>query len=94
LADHVVVGTREENVVSDYDSETPALRVTVYQEGRLVTEVLCESAEEAAEVARQWEEREGIECEVEDLGTDHEPLDVRAPEPEDVMSVDDSPNQS
>ena len=78
--------------MSEYDSETPALRVRVYQDGRLLAEVLCESADEAAGVVRQWEESEGVECELEDLSAAHEPTDVRAPEPEDVMSVDDFPD--
>lgn len=69
----------------EFDAGAPALQVNVYEDGRLVTQVACESAEEAAEVASQWEAREGFECEVEDLAVHHSPDDVLAPEPEDVF---------
>ncbi len=65
--------------------EEPVLRVNVYEHGRLVTRVACESAEDAADIAAQWDDVEGIECEVEDLGVRHGAGDVLAPEPEDLM---------
>ena len=68
-----------------FDTGAPALQVNVYEEGRLVTQVACESAEDAAEVVAQYEAREGVECEVEDLSVHHGPEDVLAPEPEDAF---------
>ena len=70
--------------MSDYDVGSPTVRVRVYEEGGLVATIRCESADEAADIAADWEERPGYRCEVEDGATDHEPEDVLAPEPEDV----------
>lgn len=72
-------------MAGEFDTGAPTLQVNVYEDGRLVTQVACESAEEAAEVAAQWEARDGFECEVEDLAVHHSPEDVLAPEPEDVF---------
>ena len=66
--------------------ETPTLRVNVYEHGRLVAETPCESLDEAADIAAQWDDVEGAQCVVEDLGAHHAPSDVLAPEPEDVLS--------
>ena len=75
--------------MTHYNIETPALRVNVFEHGRLVGRVLCESAEEAADVAAQYEDADGIVCEIEDLAARHGPLDIRAPEPEDAVVEDD-----
>jgi hypothetical protein len=75
--------------MSDYDIETPALRVNVYEYGRLIAHVLCESADEAADVVAQYEDTDGVVCEVEDLASQHGPSDVRSPEPEDIIVEDD-----
>ena len=74
----------KEHAMSDYDVGSPTVRVRVYEEGGLVATIRCESADEAADIAADWEERPGYRCEVEDGATDHEPEDVLAPEPEDV----------
>ncbi len=75
--------------IDDYDIETPALRVNVYEYGRLVARVLCESADDAADAVSQWEDADGVVCEIEDLAVGHGPTDVRAPEPEDVTTEDE-----
>ena len=72
-------------MTGEFDVGAPTLQVNVYEAGRLVTQVACESPEEAANVVAEWEEREGVECEVEDLSVHHGPDDVLAPEPEDAM---------
>jgi hypothetical protein len=76
-------------MVGEFDAGTPTLQVNVYEEGKLITQVACESAEEAAEIVAEWEERERVECEVEDLAVHHGPDDVLAAEPEDALVDDD-----
>ncbi len=73
----------------EYDTETPALRVDVYEHGQLVAQVPCESADEAADVVAQWEDVEDVECELVDLAVRHSASDVLAPEPEDVVTEDE-----
>jgi hypothetical protein len=68
----------------EYDVDVPALRVKLFREGRLVASVPCESADDATEVAAQYEEEPGVVCEVEDLSTAHGRDDVLAPEPADL----------
>jgi len=72
-----------------YDTETPALRVDVYERGRLTAQIPCESADEATDVVAQWDDVEDVECELVDLSIRHGSLDVLAPEPEDVMTEDE-----
>jgi hypothetical protein len=72
-------------VTGEFDTGTPTLQVTVYEDGALVSQVACESADEAAEVAAAWEERPGFRCDIEDLAVRHQPTDVLAPEPEDEL---------
>jgi hypothetical protein len=69
----------------EYDTETPSLRVNVYQDGRLVAQLLCESADEAADAIAQWDDLEGIEYDMEDLAATHDASDVRASETEDLI---------
>lgn len=69
----------------DFDIETPALRVNVFEYGRLITRVLCESADDAADVVAQWEDTEGVVCEIEDLAARHRAADVLGAEPEDAI---------
>jgi hypothetical protein len=76
-------------MTGEFDIGTPTLLVNVYEAGRLITRVACESADDAAGVVTEWEALGGIECEVEDLGTRHQPDDVLAPEPEDALWEDD-----
>ena len=76
-------------MAGEYDIETPALRVNVYEHGRLVTRVLCESADEAADVVALWEDAEGVVCELEDLAARHGASDVRAPEDADTVAEDE-----
>jgi hypothetical protein len=71
-----------------FDIGAPTLLVNVYEAGRLITQVPCESADEAAGVVTEWEALDGIKCEVEDVGTLHQPEDVLAPEPEDAFEAD------
>ena len=76
-------------MTGEYDIETPTLRVNVYRRGELVAHVLCESADEAAAVVAQWEDADGVEYELEDLSARHDPSDVRAPEPDDIVAEAD-----
>ena len=77
-------------MTGEYDIETPTLRVSVFRHGRLVTRVLCESADEAADVVAQWEgDGDGIEYELEDLAARHGASDVRAAEAEDLIAEDE-----
>jgi len=73
----------------EYDIESPALRVDVYEHGRLAAQIPCESAEEATDVVAQWDDVEGVECELVDLAVRHDSFDVLAPEPEDVVADDE-----
>jgi len=75
-------------VASDFDVGAPALQVNVFEEGHVVARVPCESAEEAADVVRMWEENEGVRCEIEDLAVRHAADDVLVPEPEDALLPD------
>ena len=76
-------------MAGEFDVGAPTLQVNVYEGGRLITQIPCESAEEAADVVAQWEAQEGVECEVEDLAVHHVPDDVLTPEPEDAFDEDD-----
>jgi hypothetical protein len=76
-------------MTGEYDIETPALRVNIYQHRRLIAQVLCESADEAADVIAQYDDAEGIEYEVDDLAAAHGTSDVRAAEPEDALPEDE-----
>jgi hypothetical protein len=73
----------------DYDIETPALRVDVYEQGRLAAQIACESADEATDVVAQWDDVEGVECVLVDLAVHHDSFDVLAPEPEDLVADDE-----
>jgi len=75
-------------MTDEFDIGSPTLLVNVYEAGRLMTRVPCESADEAAGVVTEWEALDGIKCEVEDVGTQHQPEDVLAPEPEDGLEAD------
>lgn len=72
-------------MAGEFDVGTPTLQVNVYEEGELIAQIACESAAEAADVAAEWEERDGVQCDIEDLAVHHGPDDVLAPEPEDSM---------
>lgn len=71
--------------MTEFDAGAPALQVNVFEDGRLVARVPCESAQEAADAVAEWEENEGVLCEIEDLAVRHGADDVLAPEPEDMM---------
>ena len=75
----------ESEMVGEFDTGAPTVQVNVYEDGQLIAQVACESAIEAAEVIADWEEREGVKCEVEDLAARHGANDVLAPEPEDAI---------
>jgi hypothetical protein len=72
-------------MAGEYDVDTPALQVNVYRDGQLVAQVPCESVDDATDVVAQWEDQEGVECEVEDLAERHGAQDVLQPEPEDTL---------
>ena len=76
-------------MAGEFDVGTPTLQVNVYEAGRLIARVACESAEEATIAVAGWEEREGFHCEVEDLSVHHGPDDLLASEPEDAIAEDD-----
>ena len=76
-------------MTGEYDIETPALRVNVYRHGELAAQVLCESADEAADVVAQWDDLEGVECVLEDLAARHAATEVLAAEPEDTIPEDE-----
>ena len=80
-------------MVGEFDVGTPTLQVNVYEEGVLVAQVGCETSDEAAEIAAQWEERDGFQCVVEDLAVRHGGTDVLAPEPEDLEISEDRRDQ-
>ncbi len=61
--------------------ETPTIEVRVYRGGRLLSRELCESEEQAGLAVQEWEEIEGVECEVDDLSIRHRPGDIFEPEP-------------
>jgi hypothetical protein len=72
-------------MTGEFDVGTPTLQVSVYEHGELIARVPCESTDEAADIIAQWEERDGVQCEVDDLAVHHGPDDVLAPEPEDSL---------
>ena len=74
---------------TEFDVGSPAMQVTVFENGVVVAQVACESAQDAADAVAEWESRDGFECVVEDLSVTHGPDDVLAPEPEDVMAEED-----
>jgi len=74
-------------MVGEFDSAAPTLQVNVYEDGALVAKVPCESSAEAADVAAEWEERDGFRCEVEDLAVRHGADDILAPETDDLRSA-------
>lgn len=79
-----VGASKEETVDRDpfgERDETPTIEVRVFRHGELVHRQLCESEEEAADVARAWTELDDTECEVEDLSARHQRGDVLEPEP-------------
>jgi hypothetical protein len=76
-------------MAGEYDTGTPTQCVSVYEAGRLVAQVMCESAQEAADAAAEWEQRSGVTCEIDDLGVVHDPDDILAFEPEDLVDDDD-----
>ena len=76
-------------MTGEFDAGTPTLRVKVYERGHLVAAVLCESADEAAGVCAQWEDREGVESDLEDLSVRHGAFDVLAPEEDDTVPEDE-----
>ena len=54
-----------------FDIGAPTLQVRVYESGRLIMQIPCESADEAAAAVSEWEARDRVECEVEDLAGRH-----------------------
>lgn len=62
-------------------AESPVVEVRVFQNGRLVHVGRCESEDEAAGVAGQWEDLEGVEVLIEDLSARHQGDEILEPEP-------------
>ncbi len=64
-----------------------AVEVIVFQHGAEIHRELCESTEQAATVVDLWSERDGVECQVDDLSIHHGPNDILEPSPD--MDPDD-----
>ena len=60
--------------------ESPTVEVAVYRHGELVRRVLCDDADAAADVVREWEEFDGVECLVDDLSVKHAAGDILEPD--------------
>ena len=68
----------------DQKDETPTVEVRVWRHGELVHTELCESEEQASLALEEWQELDGVRCEMDDLSVRHRPGDVLepgAPEP-------------
>jgi len=79
------------NVRPEDQGETPTIEVRVYRGADLLNRELCESEEQAAQVVREWEEVDGVECEVDDLSFRHRPGDVLEPEPTELTNEEYPP---
>ena len=76
----------------DQNDEMPTVEVRVWRHGELVHTELCESEEQASLILEEWQELDGVRCEVDDLSVSHHPGDILEPgEPEPV--IDDYPEQ-
>jgi hypothetical protein len=76
------VGRADDREGVEYGGEAPTVEVTVYRDGTLVHRELCESAEAAADVVEIWSEVDGVECTIDDLGTEHHAGQILEPGPE------------
>ena len=65
----------------DEGAEPPTIEVRVWRQGELVHTELCESEEQASLVVEEWQELEGVSCEVDDLSIRHRPEEILGPEP-------------
>lgn len=63
-----------------YDAGTPTIEVDIYLHGRLLVRELCESEDEAATLAEEWADLEGVHVLVDDLSARHGPDDILAPD--------------
>ncbi|HET6916891.1 MAG TPA: hypothetical protein VFH56_12445 [Acidimicrobiales bacterium] len=63
----------------DQNDEAPTVEVRVWRHGELVHTELCESEEQAALILEEWQELDGVRCEVDDLSVRHHPGDVLEP---------------
>ena len=76
----------------DQTDEAPTVEVRVWRHGELVHTELCESEEQASLILEDWQEMDGVRCEVDDLSVRHRPGDILEPgEPE--AAADDYPEQ-
>lgn len=64
----------------DQRDEAPTIEVRVWRHGELVHTELCESEEQASLILEEWEELDGVRCEVDDLSVRHRPGDILEPE--------------
>jgi hypothetical protein len=73
----------------DFGGPAPTVQVLVYRDGALIHRELCESAEAASDTVDEWEEEEGVECVVEDLGVTHVAGQILEPEPDITLADED-----
>lgn len=73
------------DVTSDEFGNSPTVEVIVFRDGAEVDRVLCESADEAALVVDQWNEHEGVVCQIDDVSVHHGPDDILEPTPDEFV---------
>jgi len=62
--------------------------VRVWRHGNIVHTELCESDEQARLIVEEWEEMDGVHCEVDDLSVHHRPGEILEPEPSEPAADD------
>jgi hypothetical protein len=76
-------------MTGEYDVETPPLRLNIYENGRLVAQILCDSDVDAAEAAAQWDDVEHVTWELEDLGLHDQTDGALASEVDEMIADND-----
>lgn len=79
------------SAVTHDDAGAPTIEVRIYDRGRLLTRELCESEDDAAAVVERWSDQPHLSFVVDDLGTEHGPDDILAPEEPFTGGDDDHP---
>ena len=72
----------------DEHDQAATIEVRVWRHGQLVHTELCESEEQASLIMEQWQEIDGVRCEVDDLSIHHRPEDILDPEPSEPVAED------
>lgn len=84
--------SRRENPVIgrafDERDEAPTIEVRVWRHGELVHTELCESEEQASLVLEEWQEMDGVRCEVDDMSVRHRQGEILEPEPPEPTAED------